>query len=388
MKRFAWLWLATALCCHPAKENKETVRFLFQSPGDGFTALFNGRDFHGWNIQPDSGAWVVESGEIRCSGKNVPPYLIRTEHEYENFELFSEFKFDKGCNSGIFIHAPIPGAGRESRVGFEVQIMDDAGTPVHKGSSGAIYDVIAPKVNAMRPAGEWNQYRVLFDWPWCRIWLNGILIQEQDFSAHPVLKYRLRRGHIGLSNHASPVQYRNLWIKELPDQEQGVELFNGRDLAGWEHKGSANWQVRDGQIVADRGEGWLITKNPYPRFHLQTYIANPLAATTGKIYYRWRDLQHPGCNAELFNYPLAVEYMKRYGSNHPESVVPAFTYPWLLYQIVSADREAETRVAGYIVASQKLLQETGDHIAFYRAAGDAPLVIRTVRVLPLTGNGL
>ncbi|OPZ64921.1 MAG: hypothetical protein BWY83_03101 [bacterium ADurb.Bin478] len=69
-------------------------------------------------------------------------------------------------------------------------------------------------------------------------------------------------------------------------------------------------------------------------------------------------------------------------------MVPAFTYPWLLYQIVSADREAETRVAGYIVASQKLLQETGDHIAFYRAAGDAPLVIRTVRVLPLTGNGL
>ncbi|NLP11488.1 DUF1080 domain-containing protein, partial [bacterium] len=250
------------------------------------------------------------------------------------------------------------------------------------------YDVIAPKVNAMRPAGEWNQSRILFDWPWCRIWLNGVLIQEQDFAAHPILKYRLRRGHIGLSNHASPVRYRNLWIKELPDQEQWTELFNGRDLKGWEQKGSANWQVRNGQIVADRGEGWLITKNPHSHFHLQTYIANPLAATDGKIFYRWRDLQHPGYNTELFDYPLAVEHVKRYGSHLPDSVVPAFTYPWLLYQIVSADREAEIRVAGYIVAGQKLLQETGDHIAFYRAAGDPPLVIRTVRVQPLIGNGL
>jgi len=229
---------------------------------------------------------------------------------------------------------------------------------------------------------------VLLDWPWCKIWLNGILIQDQDFSAHPILKYRLRRGHIGLSNHASPVQYRNLWIKELPDQEQWTELFNGRDLQGWEQKGSANWRVQDGRIVADQGEGWLIMQHPYPHFHLQAYIANPLAATKGRICYRWRDSQHPGYNAELFNYPLAVEMKKRYGSQTPESIVPAFEYPWLLYQIMSANREAEIRVAGYIVANQKLLQETGDHIAFYRAAGDAPLVIRTVRVQPLSGNGL
>ncbi len=387
MKRFAWLLLA-ALSCQSVQENKGSPQFLFQSPGDGFKPLFNGHDLSGWNIQPDSGAWVAESGEIRCSGRDVPPYLIRTEREYENFELFAEFKFDQGCNSGIFIHAPIPGAGRESRVGFEVQIMDDAGSPVHKGSSGAIYDVIAPHVNAMRPAGEWNQYRVLFDWPWCRIWLNGVLIQEQDFSAHSILKYRLRRGHIGLSNHASPVQYRNLWIKELPDQEQWIELFNGRDLKGWQQQGSANWRVQDGQIVADGGEGWLIAKNPYPHFHMQAYIANPFAATKGGIFYRWQDSQHTGYNAELFNYSLAVEMKKRYGSQVPESVVPAFEYPWLLYQIISADREAEIRLAGYIVANQKLLQESGDHVAFYHAAGDAPLIIRTVRVQSLTGNGL
>jgi hypothetical protein len=52
-----------------------------QTPAQGFTPLFNGRDFTGWDIAPDLGAWTVENGEIKCKGKPGTPYLIRTLRE-------------------------------------------------------------------------------------------------------------------------------------------------------------------------------------------------------------------------------------------------------------------------------------------------------------------
>ena len=122
----------------------------------------------------------------------------------------------EGCNSGITFHLPIFGAGRESKLGFETQILDDSGKPPTKNSTGSIYDQIPPKKNAMKPAGEWNQYRVLFDWPTCKVWLNGEQVQDADFTAFPHLKHRLRKGALGISNHGHVVHFRNFWIKELP----------------------------------------------------------------------------------------------------------------------------------------------------------------------------
>ncbi len=361
----------------------------FNSPGPEFKSLFNGRDYSGWNIQPDSGAWVVKDGMIYCTGKRVPPYLIRTEQEYENYEFYAEFKFYKGCNSGIFFHLPVVGAGRESRLGFEAQIMDDSHLPVHKGSTGSIYDVIPPKVNAIRPAGEWNQYHVVFEWPRCRIWLNGVLVQDADFAANSILKYRLRRGAIGLSNHEAPVHYRNLWVRELPDQEQWTSLFDGKSLAGWQTVGNANWHVEKGKLVADKGEGYLISRERFSRFHFLALLENSKKSTKSKIFYRWLGMQDQGYSQELYDYPLTESLITSYNNHAPETIVPMFSYPLLYYQIISGDREAECRIAGYIVSSQKLLQKVRQgHVVFYRAADDPPLVIESMRIQPIRGIGL
>jgi hypothetical protein len=389
MNAIAVVLLALALSVSVAQTVAPAWNPNTEAPGPDFKSLFNGRDYSGWNIQPDSGAWSVKDGMIFCNGKHVPPYLIRTEAEYENFEFFGEFKFYKGCNSGIFFHLPIAGAGRESRLGFEAQIMDDGGQPIHKGSTGSIYDVIPPKVNAIRPAGEWNQYHVIFEWPRCRIWLNGVLVQDADFSAHSILKYRLRRGAIGLSNHEAPVHYRNLWVRELPDQDQWTSLFDGKSLAGWQAVGNANWRVEHGKLIADKGEGYLISKERYSRFHFQALLENSKKSTKSKIFYRWLGLQDQGYSQELFDYSLTESLITSYNNQVPETIVPLFPFSVLYYQLINGDREAECRIAGYIVSSQKLLQKVRQgHIVFYRAANDPPLIMDRMRIQPISGVGL
>ena len=361
---------------------------LAEPPGPGFVPLFNGRDFTGWFILPDRGAWVAEAGEIHCLGKPGMPYLIRTVKEYENFEFIAEFNVSKNCNTGIFFH--VLSAGRESRLGFEAQILDDAGTPPNRTSTGSIYDVVAPKENAMRPAGEWNRYRVLFDWPRCRIWLNDRLVQDTDFSADPILKYRLRQGVIGLSNHGFPVSYRNIWIKELPDSERWTVLFNGRDLSGWRTIGNTDWKVAGGAIVATKGDGWLVSEREFERFHFQALAENDtLQARGGCFFYRFRSPEDPGYSADFYDYPEAVRLTAQYGKNIPETVIPPWKYPMLLYQIISADRESEVRVGGYITAKNTLLGKARPgHIAIHHTPEDGVLRIRMLRIKDLEGKGL
>jgi hypothetical protein len=48
-----------------------------------------------------------------------------------------------------------------------------------------------------------------------------------------------------------------------------ITLFNGKNLDGWSPIGTANWKVEDGAIVADNGNGFLVSKNDYADFDLR-----------------------------------------------------------------------------------------------------------------------
>ena len=45
-----------------------------------------------------------------------------------------------------------------------------------------------------------------------------------------------------------------------------VTLFDGKSLDNFNKIGDANWRVEDGVIVADKGDGFLVSKNGYVRF--------------------------------------------------------------------------------------------------------------------------
>ncbi len=65
-------------------------------------------------------------------------------------------------------------------------------------------------------------------------------------------------------------------------------LFNGRDFEGFDRVGNANWRIEDGAAVADRGNGFLVTRASFGDFHLRTEVWVDTATNSG-IFIRATD---------------------------------------------------------------------------------------------------
>lgn len=179
---------------------------------DGFEMLYNGRGMDGWTIMGDPEGFASVGGRIEW----VQPggWKVQSRERYGDFVLRLEWKLHhEGANSGLFLRAPR--ANRESKMGFEFQLMGDYGEEPHKNGTGAVYDVLAPTANASRPVGEWNELEIYLNGPIYRATLNGEVIQDVNFDEHDELRNRLREGFISLQDHDNPVSFRNIRVKRL-----------------------------------------------------------------------------------------------------------------------------------------------------------------------------
>jgi hypothetical protein len=48
-----------------------------------------------------------------------------------------------------------------------------------------------------------------------------------------------------------------------------ISLFDGKNLDNFNQVGNANWRVEDGVIVADKGNGFLVSKNTYTDYQIR-----------------------------------------------------------------------------------------------------------------------
>lgn len=324
---------------------------------DGFRPLFNGSDLAGW-VDEGGAGFVWQDGELHCTGAGDYPTWLRSEAQFENFVLRFEFKLGLYGEGGIFLHAPLH--GRNSRVGFEVQVSDDTRNPVPVTiSSGAIFGAIPPSMQNSRPLGEWNQVEVLFDWPQLRVTLNGEVVQDLNVEEHETLRHRLRRGYLGIQDRGKRVAYRNLEIKELPDKENWEPLFNGRNFDGWAivQPEGARWQVVDGVIVASDGDGYLVTQQQFDDFELHAYVKTTRLANGG-IFFRWNSLV-----PKDRGYEVQIEDIA--DSNNPTGSIydvvraelePARPEEWYLMQIRVQGSTCVVTVDGQVAAQTDALE--------------------------------
>lgn len=184
--------------------------------------LFNGKDLSGWKaIDGPQESWRVEDGVVFCTGDGAG--WLSTEAEYGNFEIELEFRVPPGGNSGVFLRAPHE--GNPAYQGLEIQVLDDHAEvyadlrPTQY--TGSVYGLVAASPRVTGKAAEWQRMRILCDGAHVVVTLNGTKIVDADLAQylnradeHPGLKRT--RGHIGLQNHGSRLDYRNVRIRELP----------------------------------------------------------------------------------------------------------------------------------------------------------------------------
>jgi Domain of Unknown Function (DUF1080) len=201
-----------------------------QEKRDGWLLLFDGRTLNGWMTSGQKPSRrPVEDHSInphRCGD-----YMMIHEKQWGDFVLSLDFKISKGCNSGVFVRTyPLqPRPGKD--VGFngiEVQILDSPTAGYY--DTGAIYDLVKPTKNAMKPLGKWNHLIVTCNKNLIEVELNGEKVNHIDLdewtepnkrpdgSAHKfdiAYKDHPRKGYVGLQDHGADCWFKNIKLRPL-----------------------------------------------------------------------------------------------------------------------------------------------------------------------------
>ena len=215
------------------KELPQAKPFLLsgQEVKEGYKILFDGTNMHNWTGNTTD--YITENGNLAIRpkpGKGSGGNLF-TKEQYSDFIYRFEFKLTPGANNGLGIRAPLEGDAAYE--GMELQILDNE-APVYKNLKpyqyhGSIYGVDAAKRGFLKPTGEWNYQEVLVKGPKIKVTLNGEVIVDGDITEarkngaadgqkHPGL---LRdAGHIGFLGHGSPVEFKNIRIKDLSKEKK------------------------------------------------------------------------------------------------------------------------------------------------------------------------
>ena len=173
--------------------------------------------------------WAFEDGALARTDSGDGGDIV-TREVYGDFELMLEWKVEPCGNSGIFYRGA-EGAEYVWNTAPEMQVLDntchpDAATPAH--TAGAVYALYAPTEDVTRPAGEWNEVRIVADGAHVEHWLNGVKIAEYEqgsddwnarvaaskFNAMPGFGTH-SAGPIGLQDHGDLVWYRHIRIRPL-----------------------------------------------------------------------------------------------------------------------------------------------------------------------------
>jgi hypothetical protein len=189
-------------------------------------AVLNPSNARQLTVEPGTGL-IVSNGRGRD---------LLTKQSFQDVEVQAEFLITQGSNSGVKLMAL-----------YEIQILDSAGVAADKltgNHCGGIYPRadpmnfrhidkgFPPRVNAAKPAGEWQTLAMTFTAPrfdadgkktanatFVKVLLNGQMVQEdRDVgtpTGHAHIKKEVASGPLLLQGDHGPVAFRNVRVRPM-----------------------------------------------------------------------------------------------------------------------------------------------------------------------------
>lgn len=232
-----------------------------KKPLQEWVSLFDGTSTSGWrayNGESMPPGWGIEDEFLTFRTEKILEQdydykgsrdIIYGAEEFDNFELYVEWKIPPGGNSGIFYHVK-EGYPAPSVVAPEYQLIDDENyAKIHNLTSyntqfGAVnpgdlqdwqktaadYAMYTPNPakKTLNPAGEWNSTKIVFTTEKVEHWLNGKMVlsfvpwsedwnikrNSGKWEGSPDYA-KFKTGFIGFQDHGSDLWFRNIKIKKL-----------------------------------------------------------------------------------------------------------------------------------------------------------------------------
>jgi hypothetical protein len=208
---------------------------LGDAPADAII-LFNGKDTSQFfsRKKDDPGkypcAWAIDNGELVVNGGDS-----WTKLEFGSCQLHVEWmsapntkgNSQKKGNGGVFFMDR-----------YESQMLDCDNNPTYAdGMTGAVYGQTPPLVNAVRKAGEWQAYDIVFTAPKLKdgkvveparitTFVNGVCVQNNTAIMGPTMHKKAtsytgtfpEKASLRFQDHKNepPVRMRNIWVRPLP----------------------------------------------------------------------------------------------------------------------------------------------------------------------------
>jgi hypothetical protein len=224
------------------------------TPPEGFIALFNGKDLTGWQghitmkerekdaatlekLKTERNAlmaetWKVVNGEIvhtpktttDAKGKTVKRGCsLQTIKDYANFELYVDWKIEKGGDSGLYLRG-----NPQVQIWDSENLAESLKADWHTGSGGLWNNPLGkgvdpksigktPLMKADNPVGQWNTFYIVMKEDKVTIDLNGKRVIENA----PLANYWDKgkplpvAGPVELQYHGDKLWWKNIYIKEL-----------------------------------------------------------------------------------------------------------------------------------------------------------------------------
>jgi hypothetical protein len=160
--------------------------------------------------KPGPVKWEIVDGFMRCAKGSGS---IVTKKKFANFQMHLEFRTpfvpeareQSRGNSGVLFH------------GLEIQVLDTYGLGGRSKECGGVYSRVAPLINMCAPPRQWQTYDVTIEAPKAggnarlTVLHNGVKVHE-GLDVGPMTG----PSSIQLQDHSNPIEYRNIWLVELP----------------------------------------------------------------------------------------------------------------------------------------------------------------------------